>query len=70
MADLITSLLTRRLQFTGWLSAKIDSLAERNPRDLLPLVGSLIICDPQHQLVAPAMSELLDHDWNMRELFC
>src|SRR5271165_1284968 len=60
---------TRLAIFVERLAAKIDQLRDRNPYDLMPLVGSLILCDPQHPLVAPGMSDLLEHDWNIRHIF-
>ena len=48
---------TRRTEFINWLADKIESKCDRDPHDLLPLIGSLILCDSQHPLVAPGLKE-------------
>ena len=60
---------TRPADFADRLAAKIDRLRERNPHDLIPLIGSLIQCDPQHPLVAPGIGDILEHDWAMDDIF-
>ena len=35
----------------------------------MPLIGSLILCDPLNPLVNPGISDLLGHDWNIRQIF-
>ena len=60
---------TRFANFVERLAAKIDQLRDRNPYDLMPLIGSLILCDPHQPLVAPGMSDLLEHNWNIRHIF-
>ena len=60
---------TRRDEFITWLADEIELKYDRNLHDLVRLVGSLILCDPQHPLVAPGMNDLLAHNWIMREIF-
>jgi hypothetical protein len=57
------------VNFVERLAAKIDHLDDRNPYNLMPFIGSLILCDPLHRLVSPGMSDLLEHDWNVRNIF-
>lgn len=60
---------TRREPFIARLQEAIAKKHDRNPHDLTPLIGSLVICDPDHAFVAPGMLDLLSHDWNIREIF-
>ena len=60
---------TRREAFVARLHEAIDREHGRNPHELRPLIGSLVICDPAHPLVTPGMLDLLKHDWNIREIF-
>jgi hypothetical protein len=55
--------------FVERLAAKIERLDDRSPHNMMPFIGSLILCDPLHRLVAPGMRDLLEHDWNMRHIF-
>lgn len=68
--DLIEHFAETRLQpFIARLHEAIDKQYDRNPHDLMPLIGSLVICDPDDALVAAGMLDLLRHDWNIREIF-
>jgi hypothetical protein len=60
---------TRRELFIGRLHETIDKQHDRNPHALRPLIGSLIICDPDDALIAAEMLDLLTDDWNIREIF-
>jgi NACHT domain-containing protein len=60
---------TRGAIFVERLAGKIGRHRDRNPHHLMPLIGSLILCDPLHPLVVPGMSDLLEHDFNIRDIF-
>ena len=60
---------TRRDAFALRLAEVIERKGQHNPRDLLPLIGSLLLCNPIHPLVEPGMRDLLAHDWNIRKIF-
>jgi hypothetical protein len=55
--------------FIERLVAKIEQHPDRNPHRLMPLIGSLMLCDAAHPLIGPGMSDLLQHDWDMRHIF-
>lgn len=61
--------VAQRESFTARLRAAIADQHDRNAHALRPLIGSLVLCDPDDTLVLPGMLDLLKHDWNMRELF-
>lgn len=60
---------TRREPFIARLHEAIDGMNDRYPRNLMPLIGSLVICDPDHALVAAGMLDLLRHRVYIREVF-
>lgn len=61
--------VTHRATFIARLHEAIDQKRDRNPHDLNPLIGSLVVCDPEDSYVAEGMIDLLKPDWNIREIF-
>jgi len=59
----------RRESFIARLHEAIDKKYDRNPHDLRPLIGSLVICDPDDARIAAGMLDLLREDWNIQYIF-
>ena len=53
------------------LLARLERAIEKSTRHRfdIPLLGALIITEPAHRLIAPALRELLAEDWSLHELF-
>lgn len=60
---------TQRDRFIDKLACSIGSPEHKNPHDLKPLVGALIMCDAEHPLVKAGLRALLSQNWLHREIF-
>jgi hypothetical protein len=59
----------RRAEYSDWLRAALKNTFDRNPHRIKPLMGSLLICDPEAEEIERGMFDLLKNDWMIRSIF-
>lgn len=60
---------TQRTDFIERLRNAINKNPNRNRYELVALIGSLMICDPEDPQVTDGFQKLLESDWSFRDLF-